>query len=112
MFVGFIGAKLFGFNTSGNKLSLDLPGAKPKTSLGLVCGGLYGFIVADDSQLVLNLTVDHGALEDVERSLRYFCRHGVIIRFGDHAISSDCASCNLVVCRMLFFKIMFIAIWN
>ena len=61
------GAFLWGLNTSCSLLSLDLPGAAPKQSLGLVNGACYGYIVTDDPDLYLRETGPRGALEDFER---------------------------------------------
>ena len=80
------GARLWGVNTCGNNLSLELPGAAAKGSLGLVNGGLFGFRVIKDPELFLRQTASNGVLEDFERSVRFFLRHGTIARFGSHCI--------------------------
>ena len=79
-----LGSYLWGLNTSDNAMCMSLPGAPPRQSLGLVCGFTYGFRLIDDPQLMLRNTLQNGVLEDFERSLRYFQRHGLILRYGTH----------------------------
>ena len=72
------GALLWGVSTSEKVISLAHRGAPPKHSLGLVVGGFFGFFTTGDSELKLTYTTKKDILEDVERSLRYFVRCGVL----------------------------------
>ena len=61
-------------------------GAAPQDRLGLILGSFYGFLTDDDSELELRVALPQGYLEDYERSLNYFVRHGIILRFADHQV--------------------------
>ena len=63
-------------------MHLDLPGAPPKVSLGLVNGGCFGYIATNDPDLRLAYCLLAGVMEDSERPLRYVQRHGLVLRFA------------------------------
>jgi hypothetical protein len=61
-----------------------------KESLGIICGGFFGFLTSTDPELELTSTVQKAILEDFERSLLYFIREGAVIRYGDYCIKYGC----------------------
>ena len=65
-------------------------GSPPMTSLGLVVGMFYGYKTHNDPELRCQMCLPQGYCEDYERSVRYFMRHGVVLRYADYTI--QCAS--------------------
>lgn len=83
------GAQLFSVNMSLNPLNRYARGSPPMTSLGLVIGMFYGYLTHNDPELYNKFCIPQGFCEDYERSLRYYLRHGVVLRYADYTI--DCA---------------------
>jgi len=76
---------LFGFNPTGNGYYAH--GRKPiTTNLGYVIGAVYGYTNTKDPKVELKLG---DAMEDKERTLRYFLRDGIVVKFNRYSFKTQ-----------------------
>ena len=80
------GAHIFGVNMSLNPMNTCPRNHEPMTGLGLVLGMFYGYLTHSDRELDVHVARPQGYCEDYERSLRYFIRHGVVLRYADYVV--------------------------
>lgn len=52
------------------------------TNLNYIVGAFYGIINRHDKDLELTITATNGQKEDVERTIRYFKKDGIVVRFN------------------------------